>query len=695
MQKLDIPIRYVKGIGPKRAGLLKRLGIETLEDALYYLPKRYEDRRSFKKISELSTSGPVTILGEVIDFGIRVTPRKGMKIFELAVQDGTGVIIGKWFNQPFMQKVFKIGQKVIITGIVMRSRYSYGWEIENPEYEIIEDEDKDLVHTGRIVPIYRATEGLSPRHLRSIMKGIIDQYSPQVPEIIPEDILTRYNLPSLPEAIKEAHFPDSTDIETLNQERGMAYQRLIFDELFLLELGLALRKEKGAIERGISFKTDSILVSRMREKLPFKLTNAQERVFKDIKADMALPYPMNRLLQGDVGSGKTVIALQAMLIAVENGYQAALMAPTEILSEQHFINIHRTIEELGLKVSLLTKSLKGREKNETLKRIANGEIDLVVGTHALIQEGVRFKALGLAVIDEQHRFGVIQRATIRKKGINPDILVMTATPIPRTLSLTLYGDLDISVIDELPPERKPIETRLFNESMRSRVYLKLEEEIKKGRQCYVVYPLIEESEKMDLKAATDMFERLKKVFPHRSIALIHGRIKPREREEIMNSFKGGNIDILVSTTVIEVGVDVPNATVMVVEHAERFGLAQLHQLRGRVGRGGSQSYCFLITSNRLSEEARKRLQALVRTNDGFRIAEEDLAIRGPGEFFGTRQSGLPDLKVANIIRDSKTIELARKEAFRLSKEDLFLRRYQPLKEALERKWKGRLGFILN
>jgi len=695
MERLDTPIRYVKGIGPRRAELLKRLGIETLEDALYYLPKRYEDRRSFKKISELSQDGFVTISGYVIDLGLRVTPRKGMKIFELAVQDGTGVVIGKWFNQPFMQKVFKIGQRVIVAGVVMRSRYSYGWEMENPEYEIIEDEDRDLVHTGRIVPIYRTTEGLSPRHLRSIMKGIIDQYSPQVPEVIPEDILIRYSLPPIQEAIREAHFPNSTDIETLNRGNGMAHRRLIFDELFLLELGLALRKDRVAIEKGISFKTDSILVKRMRERLPFKLTDAQERVFKEIRDDMALTYPMNRLIQGDVGSGKTVVALQAMLIAVENGYQAALMAPTEILSEQHYINIHKGIEGLGLKVSLLTKGLKEKDRNETLKKISDGEVDLVVGTHALIQEGVKFKALGLAIIDEQHRFGVVQRATIREKGMNPDILVMTATPIPRTLSLTLYGDLDISVIDELPPGRRPVETRLLTESMRPKVYLKLEEEIKKGRQAYVVYPLIEESERVDLKAATDMFERLKRVFPHRDIALIHGRIRPRERERIMNLFTAGRIDILVSTTVIEVGVDVPNATVMIIEHADRFGLAQLHQLRGRVGRGGTQSYCFLMTSGHLSEEARRRLQALVRTNDGFRIAEEDLSIRGPGEFFGTKQSGLPDLKVANIVRDTKIIELARKEAFRLAKEDPSLKRYQPLKEALERKWKGKLGIVLN
>jgi ATP-dependent DNA helicase RecG len=694
MESLDIPIRYVRGIGPRRAELLMRLGIETLEDALYYLPKRYEDRRRFKKISELSTSGLETILGEVIDSGVRVTPRKRMKIFELAVHDGTGVVTAKWFNQPFMQKVFKIGHKVILTGVVQTSHYSYGWEIENPEYEIIEDEEKDPIHTGRIVPIYRATEGLSPRYLRSIMKGIIDNYSSQVPEILPEDTINRYNLSPLSEAIKEAHFPDHTDIESLNQGKGIAHQRLIFDELFLLELGLVLRKVKGAIEKGISFKTDSLLVNRLRKRLTFNLTEAQEKVFEEIRTDMGLPYPMNRLLQGDVGCGKTVVALQAMLIAVENGYQAALMAPTEILSEQHYINIHRTIEELGLKVSLLTKSLKDKERNDTLRQIADGKINLVIGTHALIQEGVRFKALGLAIIDEQHRFGVIQRAALRKKGINSDILVMTATPIPRTLALTLYGDLDISVIDQLPPERRPVETRLFYESMRSKVYLKLEEEIKKGRQAYVVYPLIEESEKMDLKAASEMSESLKKIFPHRRISLIHGRIKAREREEIMDSFKGGGIDILVSTTVIEVGVDVPNATVMVVEHAERFGLAQLHQLRGRVGRGASQSYCFLMASNRLSEEARRRLQALIKTNDGFRIAEEDLSIRGPGEFFGTKQSGLPDLKVANIIKDSKTLELARKEAFLLTKEDRFLRSHRPLKNALERKWKGRLGFVL-
>lgn len=695
MERLDIPIRYVRGIGPRRAELLKRIGIETLEDALYYLPRRYEDRRSFKKIAELNSNSLVTVLGEVIDSKIKVTPKKRMKIFELAVHDGTGVLIAKWFNQPFMQKVFSIGQKVILTGNVMRNPYRYGLEIDNPEYEILDDEDKDPIHTGRIVPIYRSTEGLSQRYLRTIMKGIIDNYSPHVPEFLPEDIINRYSLPPLSSAIKEAHFPENTDMEELTKEKGSARQRLIFDELLLLELGLALRKGKETVEKGIDFKTDSSLIRCLREKLSFKLTSAQERVFEEIKKDMALPFSMNRLLQGDVGSGKTIVALQALLIAVENGYQAAIMAPTEILSEQHYINIHRTVEGLGLKVSLLTKSLKGKERNEILTGIANGIINIVIGTHALIQEGVRFRALGLAIIDEQHRFGVIQRAALRKKGINPDILVMTATPIPRTLALTLYGDLDISIIDELPPGRRPVETRPFFESMRSKVYIKLEDEIKKGRQAYVVYPLIEESEKVDLKAAVEMSEKLKKTFPHRRIALIHGRIKAREREEIMDSFKKGDIDILVSTTVIEVGVDVPNATVMVIEHAERFGLSQLHQLRGRVGRGASQSYCFLLTSHRLSDEARRRLQALVKTNDGFLIAEEDLAIRGPGEFFGTKQSGLPDLKIANIIRDIRTLEIARKEAFLLSKQENFLKTHPSLKAVLEKKWKGNLGFALN
>lgn len=695
MEKLDIPIRYVRGIGPKRAEFLKRLGIETLEDALYYLPKRYEDRRSFKKISELTTNGPETISGQVIDSGIRITPRQKKKIFELVVHDGTGVITGKWFNQPFMQKVFKVGQKTILTGTVMKSRYSYGWEIENPEYEIIEDEERDIIHTGRIVPIYGATEGLSPRYLRSIMKRIIDHYSPNVSEFLPENIVTGYNFPPLSEAIRESHFPDHTDIEALNQGKGMARERLIFDELFLLELGLSLRKGKESIEKGIPFKADSILLKRLRENIPFKLTNAQEKVFEEIRSDMSSPHPMNRLLQGDVGSGKTVVALQAMLIAIENGYQAVIMAPTEILAEQHYLNIHRTIEIFGLKVSLLTKSLKDKDRKDILKKIADGDIHLVVGTHALIQEGVIFKALGLAIIDEQHRFGVIQRTNLRKKGINPHILVMTATPIPRTLALTLYGDLDISIIDELPPERRPVETILFKESMRSKVYLKLEEEIKKGRQAYVVYPLIEESEKVYLKAAVEMSERLKKNFPHRRIALIHGRIKAREREKIMDSFKNGDVDILVSTTVIEVGLDIANATVMVIEHAERFGLAQLHQLRGRVGRGSSQSYCLLMTPDYFSEEADRRLQALVRTNNGFRIAEEDLAIRGPGELFGTKQSGLPDLKIANLIRDSSVLEIARKEAFFLSKEDQFLKSHPALKDTLERKWKGRLGFVLN
>lgn len=707
MERLDISIRYAKGVGPKRSGLLNRLGIETIEDALYYLPKRYEDRKNLKEISELTLGSIETISGYVMDGRVRVTQRKGMKIFELTVGDGTRFITGKWFNQPFMEKVFKIGQKVILTGLVRHNPYvgyskktlrffgdtDFSWEIENPEYEIIEDEEREPIHTGRIVPIYKTTEGLSQRHLRTIMKGIIDSYLNHASDPIPADIMRRYNLTPLSEALQEVHFPDYSEVSELNNQKGKSYERLIFDELFLLELGLALRRCKEGIEKGISFKSDSLLVRRLRERLPFTLTNAQERVLEEIRRDMGSPYPMNRLLQGDVGCGKTVVALQAMLIAIENGYQAALMAPTEILAEQHYINIHKPIEKLGVNVSLLTSSLKDKERKYVLRGVGSGEIDIVIGTHALIQEGIRFRALGLAIIDEQHRFGVIQRATLRKKGLNPDILVMTATPIPRTLALTVYGDLDISVIDELPPKRRPVETRLFGESMRARVYLMLEEEIKKGRQAYVVYPLIDESEKTALKAASRMAERLKKTFPHRRIALLHGRIRPKDREDIMDSFKKGDIDILVSTTVIEVGIDVPNATLMVVEHAERFGLAQLHQLRGRVGRGGEQSYCILLTSGCLSEEARRRLQALIKTNDGFSIAEEDLAIRGPGEFFGTKQSGLPELKVANIIRDSRVLEIARKEAFCLAQKDSALKDHRPLKEALERKWKGRVALI--
>ncbi|HUI66713.1 MAG TPA: ATP-dependent DNA helicase RecG [Nitrospirota bacterium] len=696
--QLDTPVQYCKGIGPKRAELLNRLGISTIEDALSYLPWRYEDRGNLKKIGRLTFGSYETVSGEVVSAEVVSTKRQRVKIFELLITDKSGMLIGSWFNQPFMKKMFKPHQKVILSGIVKANAYKGGIpQIDNPDYEIMDDDEADsLIHTGRTVPIYRTTAGLSVRYLRSMMKSILDSCGAAVLEPLPDRLIKKYSLMPTAEALFEIHFPTKEkDIAILNRGMSAAHRRMSFEELLTLELGLALRKRGVTVEKkGISFKPMCSLEADLRKNLPFKLTNAQERVIAEIKKDMTAGHPMNRLVQGDVGCGKTIVAMIASLVAVENGYQACIMAPTEILAEQHSKNIYAMAGPLGVSVRLLSGSIKKKEKEVLLADIASGVAQIVIGTHALIEQNVKFHRLGLAIIDEQHRFGVMQRSTLTAKGYDPDVLVMTATPIPRTLALTVYGDLDVSVIDELPPGRSPIITRLYFESRRREAYQFIENEIGKGRQAYVVYPLVEETEKSDLKAATEMATYLQKdIFPSWKVGLLHGRMKADEKEAVMAEFKSGKTHILVSTTVIEVGVDVPNATVMVIEHPERFGLAQLHQLRGRVGRGGHQSYCILMGPRMFAEEARDRLNAFSRTNDGFKIAEEDLRLRGPGEFFGTRQSGLPDLHAANIIRDVDLLERARAEAFALISEDPALANYPRLRELLKRKWQGRLGLI--
>lgn len=686
------PIQYIKGVGPHRASLFSRLGITTIRDAIFYLPYRYEDRSSIKKIIQLKHEELNTVLGKVLKAGVIIpNPRRpGFKIFEVIITDGSGLLTAKWFNQVYLKKVFKPGTSVILYGMVKTGFRGFGFELTNPEYELQEEGDEDndsaTIHTGRIVPVYRSTEGFSQRQLRSIMYAVVAHSAPFVSDPMPSEIINAYNLPGLMDSIMNVHFPAaSVSIEDLNRGTTSFHQRLAFDELFTLQLGLAVIKKGETLEKGIAFSPDGRLAAKLISALPFRLTSAQERVLGDILTDMRSGSSMNRLVQGDVGSGKTIVALMAMLAAVECGYQAALMAPTEILAEQHYLNIHRFLEDLGLKIHLLT----GSKKNKELENIASGESDIIIGTHALIQEGVSFSKLGIIVIDEQHRFGVMQRADLRKKGLTPDTLIMTATPIPRTLALTLYGDLDYSVIDELPPNRSPVITKLLYEKQKDQIYKLIGEETVKGRQVYVVFPLIEESEKISLKAAITGAEALQKMFTDQRVGLIHGKMKPAEREEVMGEFKKGSINILVSTTVIEVGVDVPNATLMVIIHSERFGLAQLHQLRGRVGRGSSQSYCMLLCYG-ATDDARKRLGVMVRTNDGFQIAEEDLAIRGPGEFFGTRQSGLPDLRVANLLRDVKLLEAARKEAFSLIEADPSLDRHPPLKKTLEDFWGKRM-----
>jgi ATP-dependent DNA helicase RecG len=684
---LEFPIQYLKGIGPQRAKLLGRLNIKTAGDALYYLPYRYEDRRNIKKICSLTYSGIETATGKIVSMDIIRLPRSNHKIFELVVSDGTGLLKGKWFNQPYMKKNFSIGQEVILSGAVKPGAYrGTGFEMDNPEYEFTDD-DTDLVHTSRIVPVYRTTAGMSVRVLRSIMFNVLTNCVDRVDDPVPDELLLRYRLPRLRESIYHCHFPGpETDIEGLNRGISDYQRRLSFDELFNLGLGIAIMKKSGTREKGIAFRPSGELVRRLTEKLSFTLTAAQGRVFQEILDDMRKPHPMNRLIQGDVGCGKTIVALMAMLSAVECGYQAAIMAPTEILAEQHYLGIHALVEDLGLKICLLT----GGRKERPVGEITSGIMDIVVGTHALIQEGITFRKLGLVVIDEQHRFGVMQRASLRKKADNPDVLVMTATPIPRTLAMTVYGDLDYSVIDELPPLRSPVITRLFHQDRKQPIYQAISAEVTKGRQVYVVYPLIEESENSDLKSAIIGRTALEKMFPGFRIGLIHGKMKTAEREAVMASFKKKEVDILVSTTVIEVGVDVPNASMMLIVHAERFGLSQLHQLRGRVGRGSDQSCCFLLAYRPYGEDAKRRLEVMVKTSDGFRVAEEDLDIRGPGEFFGTRQSGMPDLKVASIVRDAKLLDAARKEAFSIVEGDPCLEASPLLRKTVERFWHGKM-----
>lgn len=691
---LQRDIQYVKGVGPARARLLNRLGIFTVEDLLYYIPFRYEDRSNLKPIKEIYKSagaGFLTVQGEIVSTRVVITPRQRRKIFEVTVGDGSGYITAKWFNQPFLKDVLMKGSTVVLSGHVKPDYSGYGVFMEGPEFEIIGSGDNDLIHTGRIVPVYHITNGLSQKVIRSIVKGVLDSSS--IPEIISGDILDKYNLPALSDSINGIHFPaEGTGVDTLNNGETAAHRRLAFEEFFLLEIGLAMKKTSVTKETGIAFNINGNMSGKLSSLLPYKLTSAQQRVINEIRGDMAVPYPMNRLLQGDVGCGKTVVALTAMLTAIENGYQSALMAPTEILAEQHYRNIKTYLDEFNIPSAVLTSGVKSRAKNAVLNDILNGRVSVIIGTHALLEEGVKFQRLGMAVIDEQHKFGVLQRAVLKEKGYNPDVLIMTATPIPRTLALTVYGDLNLSVIDELPPGRLPVQTRWLYGDRRKDAFYIMQEELKKGRQAYVVYPLVEESEKVDLKGAVEMAEKLRKAFNGYNLGLLHGRMKPAEKEVIMASFKKNDIHILVSTTVVEVGIDVPNATVMVIEHAERFGLSQLHQLRGRVGRGGDKSYCLLLTEGYISEDGRLRLTVMGRTNNGFEIAEEDLSIRGPGEFFGTRQSGLPELKVANILRDAKVLEIARKEAFELVIKDpmLTLPDHKLLRNAFERRWKDKL-----
>ena len=641
----------------------------TVEDLLMYLPMRYEDRSNLARISQLRDGETASVEVSVRVGG--VIPLKGgrLKMYEFIGTDGEGQVRAFWWNQIYLSKVFPRGARVILYGQWKLNRYKGYFEVENPEYEILADDEEETetaaIHTARRVPVYRKLGDFRTRQLRTIFYRILDKIGDEMPESLPEEIVARCNLIGRAESLRNIHFPAAdSPIDDYNQACSPAHKRQIFEELFWLAIALGVRRgERLSEPKGAHIEVTDRVRKAFLSILPFDPTAAQKRVLKEIIDDMTGDKPVNRLLQGDVGSGKTIVAVQAMVIAIENGYQTVLMAPTEILAEQHLRNIKRWLAGTPYRVELLTGSMKAKEKREIQEAIAEGDVDLVVGTHAVIQESVQFKRLGLAIIDEQHRFGVMQRAELHRRGINPDILVITATPIPRSLAMTVYGDLEISVIDEMPPGRTPVKTFVRGDDRREKIYEFIRDQIKDGRQAYVVYPIIEESEKLDLRNATEMYNHLKTdVFPEYEVGLLHGKMKPAEKDEVMTAFSANRIQILVATTVIEVGVDVPNSSVMLIEHAERFGLSQLHQLRGRVGRGAAESFCILLAQFSKTKEAQARLKIMEETTDGFKIAEKDLEIRGPGEVMGTRQSGIPAFRIANIVRDQKILELARREA---------------------------------
>ena len=691
-------VQYVKGIGPRLADVLAGKGIHTVDDLLHYLPFRYEDRLNPRTIPELRAGEMATVIAEVRNSGLFRTRR--MPIFQMTAGQGRTRLKCLWFNATYLRDKFKPGQVVALYGKVEADNRSGELQIIQPDFEILEEPSEngspdsaekklaESLEIGRIVPIYEAIgQGrLTSRWFRRAIHGALENLTPDLPDAIPAAVRRRLDLISPREALRRVHWPEAGEsVEDLQSSRTPAHVRLIFEELFFVELGLELKRREQKAQTGIRFQLDDRARSAIKKILPFHPTTAQKRVLKDIAADMEKPFPMRRLLQGDVGSGKTIVAFEAAIIAMENGYQVALMAPTEILAQQHYFSARRILEPAGYRIVLLTGSLEDDRKREIRRHIGQGSAQLVIGTHALIEQKVEFDKLGLVIVDEQHRFGVLQRFKLMKKSAEvgagvppvqaapvqstsdpsaePDVLVMTATPIPRTLALTLYGDLDVSVIDEMPPGRTPIITRRVADDRAPEVWDFVRKQVAAGHQVYVVYPVIEENEETELKAAVKMYKELsQRLFADLRVGLLHGRMDPDLKEQVMRLFQKGGLDILVSTTVIEVGVDVANATMMVIEHAERFGLAQLHQLRGRIGRGAAKSYCVLMTGGKVSEDGERRLDAMVRTSDGFQIAELDLELRGPGEFFGTRQAGMPSFQVANLIRDRRLLEIAKREA---------------------------------
>jgi ATP-dependent DNA helicase RecG len=725
MLELSTPVQYVKGVGPRIADILAAKGIHTVSDLLYYLPFRYEDRLNPRGIAELRPGEMATVVGEVRNSGLFRTRSK--PIFQLTVGQGRARLRCLWFNATFLQGKFTPGQMIALYGKVEEDQRTRELQIIQPQYEILgdpadsgeEEVEKKVAESleiGRIVPIYEATGHLTPRWFRRVIHTALENLTPDLRDPIPATVRGHLGLISPRAALWNVHWPEPGEsLQDLQSRRTPAHIRMIFDELFFVELGLELKRRQQKAQTGIAFRLDDRVRAAIKKILPFHPTAAQKRVLKEIAVDMEKPYPMRRLLQGDVGSGKTIVSFEAAIIAIENGCQVALMAPTEILAQQHYFSARRILENAGYRIVLLTGSLESDRKREIRRHIAQGNAQLVIGTHALLEEKVEFAKLGLVIVDEQHRFGVLQRLKLMKKSGDggdeahvgtaalsrpattarvgpgrslsraesrepgqaeqssaatidstppePDVLVMTATPIPRTLALTLYGDLDLSVLDELPPGRTPIVTKCVSDDHSPEVWDFVRKQVANGHQAYVVYPVIAENEETELKAAIKMYRELSGVvFSDLKVGLLHGRLEPELKDQVMRMFQKGELQILVATTVIEVGVDVPNATVMVIEHAERFGLAQLHQLRGRIGRGAAKSYCILMTGGKITEEGQRRLDAMVRTNDGFQIAELDLELRGPGEFFGTRQAGMPSFRVANIIRDAQLLEAAKHEA---------------------------------
>ncbi len=675
-----LDITYLKGIGPKRAAVLQKHGLDDLSALLHFFPRRYIDRRDITRMDELRENQEATVIGKVESAGIR---RARKPYFCISLSDGHGVIEAVWFNSlNFFKNLFSIGEWVSLSGKVTFFR---GYSMSHPDYDRLGELDMDAVQkTGVIIPLYPGTDafkkaGINTHTFRRVFKQIFDKKLVRFEEHLPEEITGHYGFPDLEMTYRNMHVPD--DPQLLDAARG----RFIYEEFFFLQILFALhKKHAGEKPAGMAMRGGSPKLKALYRALPFELTGAQKRVIREIHDDMHSEKPMNRLLQGDVGAGKTLVALMAALIAIDNGFQVAMMAPTEILAEQHYLTVKRLLEPYGVEVRLLVGGQSVRLRREILARIQTDEPLFVVGTHAVAQEKVSFSRLGLVIIDEQHRFGVMQRGALMYKGHEVDTLVMTATPIPRTLAMTAYGSLDVSVMDELPKSRKPIRTVWRYDNQAGKMYQFILERVRAGEQAYIVYPLVEESEKMDLRAAAEAYEQLK-TGPLRGVrvGLLHGRMKSVEKEQVMKAFTAGELDVLVATTVIEVGVDVPRATIIVIEHAERFGLAQLHQLRGRVGRGGLQSYCILKTPYNIGETARERIRIMTESNDGFLIAEKDLELRGWGDFFGTRQSGMPAFNVANPIRDREVLEKARHDAFQLVEKDPHLR--LPEHKALRKK----------